>query len=186
MLSAVHSNRAWLAESIAFGLAALLFNVFGLITVGMAPGLVLQQSLTGFSLVLCQSCQWIFLLRLPIVYVDSTPHWTVTIFLESQIIIISAGSLISFSLSNGCCGCLYHAKDWEGNTSQLLSCSTEPVPGAAVWTTWVHGGSVSLGWSVDYLFRGLAEAVFPRAASWEGRNCFLSRVVFKKHLSISM
>lgn len=51
MLSAVYRDRAWLAESIAFGLAALLFNVCGLITGRMAPGLVLQQSLTGFLLV---------------------------------------------------------------------------------------------------------------------------------------
>lgn len=152
VLSTVYSNRVWLAESIAFGLAALLFNVYGLITVRMTPDLVLQHSLTCFSLFLCQSCQWIFLLRLPMVSVDSTLHWTVTIFLESQIMRISAENLIYFSLSNDCCGCLYHTMGWEGNPSQL--CSTEWVRSAAVWMTWVHGGSVELGWSLQRAGRG--------------------------------
>lgn len=124
MLSAVYSNRVWLAESIAFGLAALLFNVCGLITVRMAPGFVLQQSLTGFSLVSLPVLSMNIFVKAPHGLnspLDSN-HFSWVINHDNQ-----SRKPLFFFFSEQWLLWLYHTRGWEGNTLQLWSYSTESV-----------------------------------------------------------
>lgn len=136
----------------------------------MAPGFVLQQSLTGFSLVSLPVLSMNIFVKAPHGLnspLDSN-HFSWVINHDNQ----SRKPLFFFSLSNGFCDCTIPGAERETHYSFdpiLLSqcCCVDDVDS---WWFCLTGLVCGLP---------LQRAVFPRAGPGEGRNCFFSRVAFK-------